>query len=314
MYKEDIPSYEDAMRRCLEFKEKYQCTYRIKRRNGEIRWIDSRGNFNKEGTAVIGTIQDITENKQLEIEKKQQDEILYQQSKMAAMGEMLGNIAHQWRQPLSTISTAATGAKLQKEMNCLSDEQLNSSLTTINESAQYLSRTIDDFRGFFNPSNTKEVEFKIADTINKALNLVSSQFVSKEIDIIQNIENLKLISLENELIQVLVNVLNNSRDILIKGDTQKRLIFINTYRKEKLMYIEILDNGGGIDKKIINKIFEPYFTTKHQSQGTGIGLYMSQDIIKNHLKGDIIATNESYTYDNIEYKCAKFTISILLND
>jgi signal transduction histidine kinase len=227
---------------------------------------------------------------------------------------MLGNVAHQWRQPLSLISSTATGSKLEKEMNLLSDQEFYIRMDNINNSAQYLSQTIDTFRSFFDPTNSKKLEFDIANTMKKTLKLVSSQFVSKEIKIIQNIQNYKLLSLENELMQVLINILNNSRDILINVNNQKRLIFIDTYRKEKLVYIEILDNGGGIDEEIINRIFEPYFTTKHQSQGTGIGLYMSQDIIKNHLNGDIIVTNESYTYENIEYKGAKFKISILVDN
>lgn len=262
----------------------------------------------------VAVKQDISDRKIIALEKEQKDILFYQQSKMAAMGEMLGNVAHQWRQPLSLISSTATGSKLEKELNLLSDEDFYLRMDNINNSAQFLSQTIDTFRSFFNPSNSKKMKFDIANTIEKTLNLISSQFVSKDITIIQNIKNFKIISSENELIQVLVNILNNSRDVLIQINNQKRLIFINTFRKENLLYIEILDNGGGVDKEIINRIFEPYFTTKHQSQGTGIGLYMSQDIIKNHLNGNIIVSNESFTHDNIKYMGAKFTITILLDD
>ncbi|MAC84146.1 MAG: histidine kinase [Arcobacter sp.] len=236
------------------------------------------------------------------------EKLLIQQSKMAAMGEMIGNIAHQWRQPLSTISTASTGAKIQKEMNCLSDESLTNSLTAINDSAQYLSRTIDDFRDFFNPSNNKKEEFNISETISKALNLVNSQFASKDIEIIQNIEEYKLISVENKLIQVLINILNNARDALITTENQRRLIFINTYKKDDISYIEILDNAGGIGANTIDRIFEPYFTTKHKSLGTGIGLYMSKEIIDKHLNAILLASDEKYSYEGFEYTGARFKI------
>jgi len=253
----------------------------------------------------------LNEKVKIEIQKNiEKNKILSEQSKMAAMGEMLGNIAHQWRQPLSAISTAATGAKLQKEMDCLSDHQLNSTLTTINDSAQYLSQTIDDFRGFYNPKNNIEKEFYIDKTLKKAFNLVSSQFISNNIKIIQNIEDYKLVSIENKLLQVLINILNNARDALIKVENQKRYIFIDTYKNDNNIVIEIKDNALGISENIIDRVFEPYFTTKHKSQGTGIGLYMSKKIMKKHLNGTISVTNEKYSYEGIDYTGAKFVLDI----
>jgi len=251
--------------------------------------------------------------KQLQDQLLKDQKTLLTQSKNAAMGEMLVNIAHQWRQPLSAISTAATGVQIQKEMNCLSDKELDSSLVAINKSAQYLSTTIDDFRDFLNPSNIKESEFNISSTISKTFHLINAQFLEKEIEVIQNIEEYKLISIENELIQVLINILNNARDVLITKKNQRKLIFTNTYRKDDISYIEILDNAGGVDESIIDRIFEPYFTTKHQSQGTGIGLYMSEEIVHKHLNGKLSVSNEIYTYEGVEYAGAKFIISIPLS-
>jgi signal transduction histidine kinase len=260
---------------------------------------------------IDNTIKEYT-NKIIEHEdnKRKQQNLLIQQSKMAAMGEMLANIAHQWRQPLSAISTAATGVKLQKEINCLTDKDFDSALTSINSSAQYLSHTIDDFRNFFNPNNSKVQEFNITKTFNKILSILSAQFIAKKIEIIKNIENIKLSSIENELMQVLINILNNSRDVLEKIEDQKRLIFIDSYKNQKNLIIEIKDNAKGISEEIIDRIFEPYFTTKHKSQGTGIGLYMSKSIIEKHLNGTITVTNTTYTYENTKYKGAKFTIEI----
>ncbi|WP_421715413.1 sensor histidine kinase [Arcobacter arenosus] len=242
----------------------------------------------------------------------EKERLLIQQSKMAAMGEMIGNIAHQWRQPLSAISATATGLKIQKELDCLSPDEIDSSLTAINNSVQYLSKTIDDFRGFLNPNNKDRKNFMISDSVDKALNLVSSQFAAKEIEVIKDIEEYELFSIENELVQVLINIFNNSKDILISKENQKRLIFIKTYKKNNSFYIEIKDNGGGIKDSIIERIFEPYFTTKHQSQGTGIGLYMSQEIVRNHLNGTLMVENATYIYKDIEYTGAKFTIEIII--
>jgi len=312
LHKDDLNRVMKAFKNTIETGEDYHQIYRIYRPNNEIRWISSKATLDKDKKWIKGVSQDITELKELEIDKIKKDELVYQQSKMAAMGEMLGNIAHQWRQPLSTISTASTGTKLQKEMNCLSDEQLDSALVTINNSAQYLSQTIDDFRGFFNPSNNKIKEFDILDTFIRTLKLISAQFNAKDIEIIKVIKPQKLSSIENELIQVLINILNNSRDALITKEKGKRLLFINTYTKEKNLYIEILDNAGGIQKDIINRIFEPYFTTKHKSQGTGIGLYMSQDIISNHLNGSLSVSNKNFVYEDVPYISACFTIGIPL--
>ena len=289
----------------------------------------SIGSYDKNGlTFNVGIFRNISDrlilekelinlNKNLEnkvkdqVEKlRQKETLIFQQSKLAAMGEMLGNIAHQWRQPLSTISTAATGAKLLKEMNILTDEDFNKSMDGINDASQYLSQTIDVFRGFFAPLS-KEKEFYISEALSKTLNLVSAQFIDREIEIIENIESYQLVTLENELIQVLINIFNNAKDALLKKENQRRLIFINTYRKKDISYIEILDNAGGIEENIINKVFEPYFTTKHQSQGTGIGLYMSEEIVRTYLHGNLLVSNETFFYEDIEYIGAKFTIEIM---
>ena len=242
--------------------------------------------------------------------KRKQEHLLIQQSKIAAMGEMILNIAHQWRQPLSTISTAATGTKLQKEMNCLSDEQLNIALTTINDSSQYLSKIIDDFGEFFNSSNNRMSEYNINDILDKTLEIIKAQFIDKNIELVKNIEEFKLLSIENELIQVLVNILNNAADALTLNKNERKLIFIEAYQKNNHSYINIKDNAGGIPENIIDRIFEPYFTTKHQSQGTGIGLYMSKEIVEKHLNGKLLVSNKEYVFDEISYVGACFTIGI----
>ena len=236
--------------------------------------------------------------------------IISEQNKLSSMGEMIANIAHQWRQPLSVISTVASGMKIQKQMGILKDNEFDHYMDTINESTQYLSKTIDDFRGFLNPSNNRLKKFSIIEIIDKTLKIVSTQILDNDIEIIKNIEKNSLVSLENELIQVIINLLNNARDALLNIDNKKKLIFINSYKKGNSLYIEIFDNAGGIKKEYLSRIFEPYFTTKHKSKGTGIGLYMSQDILKTLLNGDISVENNVFSKDGIEYLGAKFTIKL----
>ena len=158
------------------------------------------------------------------------------------------------------------------------------------------------------------MSFSFPEMIDKALRIISSQFRTKGIEIIKDIENITIVSLENELIQVILNILNNSKDALLDLEIGKKLIFISVYRKEEDIIIEIKDNAKGIKKEIINRIFEPYYTTKHQSKGTGIGLYMCQNIVTNHLKGSISASNKKYIYQDIKYIGAKFTIELSLKN
>jgi signal transduction histidine kinase len=225
---------------------------------------------------------------------------------MAAMGEMLGNIAHQWRQPLSVITTVATGMKLQKEFNTLDDKIFNESIENITNSAQYLSNTIDDFRNFFK-TDKEENYFNISNTFEKVFKLIKISFKNHEIKFIKEIEDFDIFGLENEFIQALMNILNNSKDALIEKPNP-RLIFINAYKNKNKIIIKIKDNAGGIDEKIIDKICEPYFTTKHQSQGTGIGLFMTEEIIVKHMRGILNVCNVEILYENKIYKGLETTI------
>ncbi|MAD42691.1 MAG: hypothetical protein CL623_09925 [Arcobacter sp.] len=267
--------------------------------------------FDKKGNVVnimIFSI-DITDKERLEKENNKQRNILYQQSKFVTMGEMIANIAHQWKQPLSTITAAASGLKIQKEMDCLSDKQFASSLELINNSAKHLAQTIDDFRDFFKPDKTKFENVSILETIDKTLKFLEPKLKTQNIEIIKDIKNIQIQSVQNALIQVLINLINNARDELIKYD-YKRLIFINAYKKNDYIFIEIKDNAKGISEDIKDKIFNAYFTTKDKKEGTGIGLYMSRDIITKLLNSEIYVENETYSYKDEKYKGAKFTIKL----
>jgi two-component system, NtrC family, sensor kinase len=241
------------------------------------------------------------------------ERLLIQQSKMAMMGEMIGNIAHQWKQPLSTISTISTGIKLQKEMNCLNDNDITLGMNNINNSVQYLSQTIDDFRNFFQPDKIK-INFNIYNLIENTIKLMNSQFSNNNIELIENIEDTEIYGYYNELLQVLINILKNAKDELIKLDiNKKRLIFIDTYKDKSNFIIKIRDNANGIPSNIFEKIFESYFTTKEKDDGTGIGLYMCKQIIEESMKGKITASNVDYQYENENYKGAEFEIILPIN-
>jgi signal transduction histidine kinase len=250
---------------------------------------------------------------QKEINKTiKKERLLIQQSKMAIMGEMIANIAHQWKQPLSVISTVSTGIKIKKELNYLNNNEIVEGMNNINNSAQYLSHTIDDFRNFFKSDKAK-INFKFLDIFEDTIKLILPQFTNNNIQFIKNIDNTEIYGYRNELLQVLINIFKNAKDEFIQLDkNQKKFIFIDSYKEDSNYIIKIKDNAGGISLDIIEKIFEPYFTTKEDYEGTGIGLYMCKQII-NGMNGEIKVKNSEYEYENQKYKGAEFTISMQLN-
>jgi len=238
----------------------------------------------------------------------QKEQLMFEQAKLVEMGEMIANIAHQWRQPLSIISTAATGIILHRELGDINIEQENKTLNSINEAAQYLSKTIDDFRDFIK-GNSKKENFDIDKLLDKTITIIDATIKNNNIKlIINNKENCNIYGSLNMLIQVMVNIINNAKDILIEKDLVEKLIFINISKTDSQIIISILDNAGGVPKDIIHKIFDAYFTTKHKSQGTGLGLNMAYNIIKNSFNGNIEVKNKEYQYNNINYKGANFII------
>ncbi len=251
-----------------------------------------------------------------------QDQILFQQSKMASMGEMIANIAHQWRQPLGAISATNLLIKTKFAVDKFEystekgvDECKTFVDTKLDDIADYvstLSSTIDDFRNFFNPQKDMQL-FDLKQTIQKSIKLLEANFKDSKIQIVDNSQNIKITGLENELSQVLINILNNAKEALMQNDTKdKKLIFITSREENGFIEISIKDSGGGIKENILDKIFEPYFTTKHQTQGTGIGLYMTKEIIEKHMNGVIKAKNISFSYKDEEYSGAEFTVRIPL--
>ena len=257
---------------------------------------------------IIGTIE-------LKNELHHKEQMLLHSSKMAAMGEMLANIGHQWRQPLSAISTMVTGMKMLKESSLLTDKDFNSNCDLINDNVQYLSKTIDDFKNFFN-SEGMQKHYNVKDYLTKCLNLVSASFDNNMIETIYEIdEKINTYGDPNQLLQAIVNILNNSKDALQKASNiRKRLVFVFLVKEDENhnIVITIKDNAGGIPNNVLPRLFEPYFTTKQNEGGTGLGLYITHTIITKNLKGIIHVENEVFEFEEETYKGAKFTITLPL--
>ena len=245
----------------------------------------------------------------LEKENKEKEAMMFQQSKMASLGEMFENIAHQWRQPLSVISTSASGMKLQKEFGILTDDMFNDHAEKIVTTTEHMSKTIDDFRNFFKKDKVKST-INLKNSINNTLSLLTSKFKNRGIDIIENMNEIQILALEGELVQSFMNIFTNAQDAFEDLKTKDKFIFIDIIKENNFAIIKIQDTAGGIPKDVIDNIFEPYFTTKHKSNGTGIGLYMTYEIIVKHHKGTIEVENHTFKYKDIEYTGALFTIKL----
>ncbi len=268
---------------------------------------------------ITTDLKDLNENLEqkivIEVEKsKSMEKKLFQSEKMASMGEMIGNIAHQWRQPLSVISTGSTGMQMQKQYGILTDESFNETCDAINKNAQYLSKTIDDFKNYIKGDREKTL-FNLEDEIHSFIHLVEGSIKKHNIQVVLELDSsIKIDGYENELIQCFVNIFNNAKDVLVENrESDERVLFITTLQASENVIIKIRDNGGGIPLSIIYKIFEPYFTTKHQSQGTGLGLHMTYNLIVDGMGGTIEAKNINFDFQNKVYKGAEFIVTLPLS-
>ncbi|MEA2049337.1 MAG: CBS domain-containing protein [Campylobacterota bacterium] len=252
-------------------------------------------------------ITDITNlNNQLIEQNKIQKKLLFEQQKMAQMGEMIGNIAHQFKQPLSTISVANTSIQLKKEYGILDDDTYDELSNSINNNVEYLAVTIDTFKNFL--KEKKELRTIILeDRIKTTLNIVTPVLKNNKIKLINNIDyekQTKISMVLGELDQVIINIINNAKDALIENKIENPNIIIDLTTIDDKIIITIQDNANGIPNTIIDKIFDEYFTTKDLKNGTGLGLYMSRKIITDSLKGELLVENTK--------KGAKFIITLPL--
>lgn len=226
-------------------------------------------------------------------ENKKKEALMIYQSRSAAMGEMIGNIAHQWRQPLSSLSLIMSNI----EDSFLHDDMHRDEILGLFEKSRMLinkmSQTIDDFRYFFKPKCEKE-NFLASNSVTSTLDILSERLKNNEIELNTDLdENIEIYGHSNQLFQVILNFINNSIDALVENKDENRRIDIKVFEEENSAVIEVNDNGGGINEEIRERIFEPYFSTKDEKNGTGIGLYMSKIIVEKNFKGVIKVSNKN---------------------
>ena len=239
-------------------------------------------------------LQELNKNLQKSVDKqvieiRKKDQALMQQAKMAAMGEMIGAIAHQWRQPLNVL-----GLNIQLLIDMAEDKQcsveevevfVEKNMKTIN----FMSNTIDDFRNFFREDKEKKM-FNVKDAIESIISLQKDQLKNHNIELILELHPIDIFGFRNEFIQVILNIISNARDAIDENNIENGKISIRNEKVDENLKIVIQDNGGGVPLDVVNRVFEPYFTTKEQGKGTGMGLYMSKEILE-HMQGTITCKN-----------------------
>jgi len=245
----------------------------------------------------------INKNLQIEIDKEiqlklkkereanEKERILAHQSKLASMGEMIGNIAHQWRQPLTELSSILINLELFYEMGKLTKEKFHTKVEEANEQIIFMSKTIDDFRNFF-ASRKKKERHNISEIIDRVHNLIFASLKNNNIDLALHVKNdFEVFVFPNEIAQAVLNILSNAKDILLERRVHNASIKIDLFSKDSKNILMITDNAGGIKVSPVDKIFEPYFSTKHAKSGTGIGLYMTKTIIEKNNNAKIEVKN-----------------------
>ena len=211
---------------------------------------------------------------------------------MAEMGDMLSMIAHQWRQPLNQMSYVLMNVDSAYEAKELTQEYLDDKIKEANNILEFMSTTIDDFRNYFSPDKDKEFVL-VSDVVEASAKFMQKSLEMDGVEIELKKEGRELTHIyKNEFIQVVLNLIKNAKDVLVQNKIQNPIISISSTAVDEKLIVEVKDNGGGVDEKIIDEIFKPYFTTKDKNSGTGLGLYMSKMIIEEHLGGNLSVENK----------------------
>ncbi len=242
-----------------------------------------------------------------EVEKNREKErYLLQQNRLAQMGELISMIAHQWRQPLSSISSISSALELKAELGNLKKEFILKSVESIKKYVTYLSTTIDDFRAFFKDDKKKQ-KTTVKQIVDNSLAIIGEELKHKNIKLVTKIDATEEICVyANELQQVLINLIKNAEDALFENGIENKEIKIRAYEDEKKVVLSVEDNAGGIPEEVKFKIFDPYFSTKLKKDGTGLGLYMSKIIVEEHSHGRLYFKNTN--------KGAQFFIELYKED
>ncbi len=225
--------------------------------------------------------------------------VVFHQARLASLGQMLANIAHQWRQPLTQLGLSLFNIK--KEAHRQNLDELDAIQSDAKQTIKNMSQTIDDFTNFFKP-NKEQVRFNIRESINEAVALLGKTIIQESISIRTDIINTATLEgVPNELTQIFINLIQNSKDAFNTNNISNKIIRINVQVVDDMIHIEFIDNAGGIPQDIIDKVFEPYFTTKHQFSGTGIGLFMSKMICEQSFNGSMyVESKDNETIFNIK--------------
>jgi len=239
---------------------------------------------------------------------RQKDKMLIQQSKMAEMGDMLSMIAHQWRQPLNQMSYVLMNIDSAYEFKELDKKYLDAKIKEGNSVLEFMSETIDNFRNYFRPNREKEFVL-VSDVIQTTLGLMKSSLDVDGIEVEMHLDGSDLTHIyRNEFMQVILNLIKNAKDMLNSKKVQNPKIVINTICRSHSLVVSVCDNAGGVDEKIMDRIFEPYFSTKDKKSGTGLGLYMSKMIIEEYMDGKLSITNTKDSQEKNIGACFKIEI------
>ena len=226
-------------------------------------------------------------------EAKQKDRKILEQAKLARIGSMISMIAHQWRQPLSQLSGILMELETTTRFKKVDNDYILNAIDKSDKMIEFMSNTIDDFRNFYKPDKKKE-DFYVSDACKKAINIIDATLENLGIDLILEIkDDKKIFGYPTEFSQVILNIISNAKDILMERNIKNPKIEINIESKGILSIIIIKDNAGGIEEKNLEQIFDPYYSTKDSSKGTGLGLYISKLIIERNMGGDLSVSNNS---------------------
>jgi PAS domain S-box-containing protein len=295
LHPEDKEAVVSASQAALNGEKKYDTVFRVCHPDGTVKHIKASGlvirGTDGKAERVIGVNSDITETKRAEEEKAKLEGQLLYQNRLAAMGDMINNIAHQWRQPLNVIGLILQNLQLSFESGEVTKDVLNREIDEAMQVIQNMSNTINDFSNFFKQDKQKH-EFIIAKAVTQTVELITPSLQKNHIEIELLLdENIIVSGFKNEYMQALFNIVANAKDVLLERQIKEPRITIRAFSENNLSVVTVHDNGGGIVDSILPKIFEPYFSTKGPGYGTGVGLYMSKVIIDKNMGGRLTVSN-----------------------